>query len=194
MNTRACPFCGEDVLQVARKCKHCGEFLDDGKSSHARKPAGDTPVVDEAAKMLGQLMALGVSLLMILYACGGMGGDSDKPRGDSSSQIGPDIRDRATALDVWEMVHDYENNQQRAHGKWAGRAVIVTGRLTQGINATALDLNLDADVSAWCSLNKTEYPKVNALNWGDTITLCGRISSGSSTVLYLDDCEIIERR
>jgi predicted amidophosphoribosyltransferase len=25
---KACPFCGENVLQSARKCKHCGETLD----------------------------------------------------------------------------------------------------------------------------------------------------------------------
>ncbi len=26
--TRRCPFCGEVILAIARKCKHCGEFLD----------------------------------------------------------------------------------------------------------------------------------------------------------------------
>jgi len=26
--TRDCPFCGEEILAKARKCKHCGEFLD----------------------------------------------------------------------------------------------------------------------------------------------------------------------
>ncbi len=29
--TKACPFCAETILAEARKCKHCGEFLDDSQ-------------------------------------------------------------------------------------------------------------------------------------------------------------------
>ena len=29
--TKACPFCGEQILAIAIKCKHCGEFLDTHK-------------------------------------------------------------------------------------------------------------------------------------------------------------------
>ena len=31
-STKVCPYCGEQVLYTAKKCKHCGEFL--GKQPH----------------------------------------------------------------------------------------------------------------------------------------------------------------
>ena len=28
MNTKKCPYCSEEILIDAKKCKHCGEYLD----------------------------------------------------------------------------------------------------------------------------------------------------------------------
>lgn len=27
--TKRCPYCGEEILAIAKKCKHCGEWLDE---------------------------------------------------------------------------------------------------------------------------------------------------------------------
>jgi predicted RNA-binding Zn-ribbon protein involved in translation (DUF1610 family) len=34
-----CPFCGELILAIARKCKHCGEFVDGSHSTQTEPPA-----------------------------------------------------------------------------------------------------------------------------------------------------------
>ena len=31
--TKRCPYCAEEILAIAKKCKHCGEFLDSPSSS-----------------------------------------------------------------------------------------------------------------------------------------------------------------
>ena len=33
MNTKRCPYCSEEILMEAKKCKHCGEFLDKKNST-----------------------------------------------------------------------------------------------------------------------------------------------------------------
>jgi hypothetical protein len=43
-STKACPYCGEKILAVAMKCKHCGEFLDGPQKKQGKavfKASGD---------------------------------------------------------------------------------------------------------------------------------------------------------
>jgi tRNA(Ile2) C34 agmatinyltransferase TiaS len=49
--TKNCPYCGEEILAVAKKCKHCGEWLPEDEESketlHEEQPEL-TPVESEA--------------------------------------------------------------------------------------------------------------------------------------------------
>lgn len=42
-DTKDCPYCGEEILAKAKKCKHCGEFLDASLSSERQQQQSPAP-------------------------------------------------------------------------------------------------------------------------------------------------------
>ena len=45
--TKRCPFCGEEILAVAKKCKHCGEWLNKDEERNEEKVMIPCPVCGE---------------------------------------------------------------------------------------------------------------------------------------------------
>lgn len=41
-DTKSCPFCGENILSKAKKCKHCGEFLVEGLRKGSKEQVSQT--------------------------------------------------------------------------------------------------------------------------------------------------------
>jgi hypothetical protein len=59
----SCPFCGETIKRIARKCKHCGEFLD------ARLRAMQEPVHDSRRRSSSLVRLAAVGCLIALLIC-----------------------------------------------------------------------------------------------------------------------------
>ena len=43
---KQCPYCGEEILAIAKKCKHCGEWLDEDENSGYEEEHGDEQETD----------------------------------------------------------------------------------------------------------------------------------------------------
>jgi hypothetical protein len=51
----ACPYCGEEIPRIARKCRHCGEYLDPSRAGYEVLPRA--------------LLAFGCSVALVATLC-----------------------------------------------------------------------------------------------------------------------------
>ena len=45
--TIKCPYCGEEILAIAKKCKHCGEWLNNDEEHNEVKKMVPCPICGE---------------------------------------------------------------------------------------------------------------------------------------------------
>ena len=68
--TKNCPYCGEEILAIAKKCKHCGEFLD--KKLDKKKKKETIKVEGEGCFLqtlnIGCMITIGTIIAIIIVA------------------------------------------------------------------------------------------------------------------------------
>ena len=70
-DTKKCPYCGEEILAVAKKCKHCGEWLDEevieGEVVETEEEEIDSAYDDSNWDWLYKVMVWGVLLAVAFF-------------------------------------------------------------------------------------------------------------------------------
>jgi hypothetical protein len=71
--TKACPYCSEEILATARKCRHCGEFLDrtlrhGARAGRRRRPLRPVPNHLVSAILVTLFCCVPGGIVAIIYA------------------------------------------------------------------------------------------------------------------------------
>jgi len=69
MTTKSCPYCAEQINIDAKKCKHCGEFLDSNlRNAKEQERTVNQKVVVEQKRggLMTTLIVLGIIALILM--------------------------------------------------------------------------------------------------------------------------------
>ncbi|HEY1724549.1 MAG TPA: hypothetical protein VGF89_03930 [Steroidobacteraceae bacterium] len=132
-DTKACPYCGEQILAVAVKCKHCGSALDGAAPAGVKNPHSILPGLRTLGIIVLALVAAG--LLYTWYRNGVLPGqgftDADITRVEN------DIRTQFATREGWkiEEVQMMRESPRKLTG-FAKVKVPILGSINKSCTAT----------------------------------------------------------
>lgn len=103
--TRACPYCGEEILAVALKCKHCGEFLDHSLRPTPVAVASSTPPSPTTSSFFTTPAGCGCLAVLFLVLLIGIFANMDSERRTRLEDSASTEELRASLGERWTKSH-----------------------------------------------------------------------------------------
>ena len=70
METKNCPYCSEEIIKTAKKCKHCGEYLDDTLRNERKKDSHQVQPKEIIVKQKSSGLVTFMIVLVIIVLIG----------------------------------------------------------------------------------------------------------------------------